>query len=354
MFPDKIIKPEFFSSSTQVVKIEPGTPFRVIKRKITQNHKICFTHSFAFAMSFYSWLKKQNNIKNAAKDYKSFRNNRDNLKRWCTNIFIPVKNHKVALEKAPAQPWLKEFYSDSDAFMMRLSDFLGLNGAYQWYKKGIQYPVINHPVHPFYGVYFPTRFEHLSLFDRWLVEQKHIENAIDIGTGCGVLALIMSKYNIRHIKATDINYNAVFSTSMEVSRRGLSRQIEVQVSHFTGNSQEQKYALIVFNPPWIPALTDSYIDKAVYYEPGFFENFFTHIYNKMHKDSLLVILFSDFAHVAGISDVNPIIQELENNNRFFLKEKRQASVKQKASRKKNWLAEIRYQEKLSLWVLKKK
>ncbi|WP_205727987.1 hypothetical protein [Flammeovirga pectinis] len=62
---------------------------------------------------------------------------------------------------------------------MALHDVQGLNSAWQWNKKGIVLPVLRNKVHPYYGVYFPTRFDHLILFDNWLKRYEGPKKASD-------------------------------------------------------------------------------------------------------------------------------------------------------------------------------
>jgi 16S rRNA G1207 methylase RsmC len=208
-------------------------------------------------------------------------------------------------------------------------------------------------VHPFYGTYFPTRTEHLELFDKWLSGQKEIKNATDMGAGCGVLTFYLLKHGIKNITATDINPNALFSVKKDQERTETLKNVRlIQTSFFEGLGDIQS-DLVIFNPPWIPMESHTSIDKAMYYEPNFFDEFFKQAYDKIPGSGRLVILFSTFARTAGISQEHPVEKELQNGNRFSLKEKFQVSIQQKASPRKDWLSQIRMHEEAELWVLKK-
>jgi predicted RNA methylase len=319
---------------------------------LTGGSTVCLTGTYGFALTFYSWLKKQNNLKFTVKDYKSSRENRENLRLLTANLMIRVMGHQTTLEKAPNIPWLQDFYPGHNDFLIRLSDFLGMNGAWQWFNNGVQFPVLDYKVLPFYGVYFPTRDEHLLLFDKWLEGNHAFTKALDIGTGCGVLALMMLKHGISFIHATDINPNAVYSASLEFERRGLRSQALVEQAVSCGSYASGGGDLIVFNPPWIPGRTATELDRATYYDPGFFEDFFCSIHQVMNEDTTLVLLFSDFAQAAGITEQHPIADEIQNSSRFLLVEKLKAPVRQKPSARKNWLDQIRQREKVELWVMK--
>ncbi len=350
--PDGMIKPKVFPPVDQAVCVTPGTPFREILARLTQGSTVCLTGTYGFALAFYSWLKKQNNQRFRINDYVSSRKNRENLGQLTENLMIRVTHHRVTLEKAPTVPWLQVLYPGHNDFLIRLVDFLGMNGAWQWYSNGIQMPVLDDTVHPFYGVYFPTRYEHLLLFDRWLAKHHAFSKALDTGTGCGVLALMMLKHGIPFVHATDINPNAVYSASLEFQRRGLKSKSVVEQAPYGGSYTPDGDDLIVFNPPWIPAQTATELDLATYYELRFFDDFFGWAHQTMKSDTKLVLLFSDFARAAGITTKHPIEEEIQHNNRFLLVEKLEAPVTQKPSARKSWLDQIRQREKVELWVMK--
>jgi hypothetical protein len=351
--PDNLLKPEIFPLSLNPYCVNPGVPFRKIYTFLKQGKNVCLTGTYGFALGFYSWLKKQNNNNFPVKDYQTSRVNREALRLLNKNLFIGVEQHYANLEKAPDNPWLRVLYPEQNEFLIRFSDFLGMNGAWQWYHKGIQFPVLENKVHPFYGVYFPTRHEHLTLFDNWLTKNTGFTKALDIGTGCGVLSLMMLKHGIPFVHATDVNPNAVYSTSLEYEKRGLQSKTVIEQAAFTGSFESAGKDLIVFNPPWIPAQTATEMDSATYFEPGFFEAVFDQLYASSVPGSTLAILFSNFARVAGISNEHPIEEEIKNKTRFLLIEKVDAPVVQPPSSRKSWLSKIRQKEKVELWVMKK-
>ena len=347
-----LLKPEIFQVLVNSYEVNPGVPFRKIYSFLTQRKTICMTGTWGFAMAFYSWLKKLNNLSFPLKDYQSSRKNRENLRLMTANLMIRVQDHGAALENAPEIPWLQGFYSEHKDFLIRFSDFLGMNGAWQWFSNGIKFPVLEDKVHPFFGVYFPTRYEHLLLFDTWLSKNSSFGKALDIGTGCGILSLMMLKHSIPFVHATDTNPNAVYSAGLEFKRKKLLSKIIIEQASFVGSYESDGNDLIVFNPPWIPAQTSTELDLATYYEPGFFEQFFTAVHNIMKPETTLAILFSDFATAAGVSTDHPIESEIQNKKRFLLVEKLEAPITQRPSKRKGWLEEIRKREKVELWVMK--
>lgn len=350
--PDNLLKPEIFPLSLNPYSVNSGDSFRKIYSLLKQGKNVCLTGAYGFALAFYSWLKKQNNNNFPVNDYQTSRANREHLRLLNQNLYIVVWQHYANLNKAPDNPWLKVLYPQENEFLIRFSDFLGMNGSWQWYSRGIKFPVLDHLVHPFFGVYFPTRHEHLLLFDTWLKKNHHFDQALDIGTGCGVLALMMLKHGISFVHATDINPNAVYSTEQEFNNRGLQTKTHIEQAPYAGSYESVGNDLIVCNPPWIQAQTATELDLATYYEYGFFEEFFSTVHNIMKPGTMLAILFSDFAKVAAINDEHPIENEIHNKSRFLLIEKLETPTTQKTSVRKNWLGEIRRLEKIQLWVMR--
>ncbi len=346
--------PEILSLLQITAKITAESNNRQVLAELRKGQKFCFAGTWGTAMAFYSWLKKRVQSRFPATDYASSRIQREKLNALTENLFLPIKNHKPDLAKAPGNPWLKEFYPGEKEFMMRFTDYLGLNGARQWYEKGIQFPGLNHKVHPYYGTYFPTRTEHLELFDKWLSGEKDNKNAIDMGTGCGVLKFYMLKHGIKNITATDINPNGLFSVKQDLVKTGMLKHVNLIQTSFFDGLEMIKPDIVVFNPPWIPAETYTSIDQAMYYQAGFFDEFFAQAYEKLSASCKIVILFSSFAQVVNAATENPIESELKNHQRFLLEEKITQKLQQKASPRKDWLSQIRMHEEAELWVLRKK
>lgn len=313
----------------------------------------CAEGTYGTAMAFYSWLKKQVNQQYPIIDYHSSRVNRDKLRELSQRLLVRIKGHQIGLQKSPPVPWLLEFYPSLQNFYLPFTDVLGINGAYQWYVNGIQFSGLQHKVHPFYGAYFPTRTEHLQLFDSWLQHSKPVANAIDLGTGCGVLTFYMLKHGVGNVIATDINPNAIHSVGQELDRLNLSSKVRLVNADLLEGVNCNNIDLLVFNPPWIPDNATGNLDLAMYYQADLFERFFGSAYEALPPKCKVVILFSTFAQAAGLRVEHPVRYELEHLQRFGLVNHIQSPVNQKPSHKRSWLSEIRSNEMIELWELER-
>jgi hypothetical protein len=346
-------KPQIFNFEEEPESLTASAQNRKVLSELRKGKKFCFAGTWGTAMAFYSWLKKQVQDRYPAADYKSSRIQREKLNALTENLFLPIKSHEPNLTKAPGNPWLKEFYPEEKEFMMRFTDYLGMNGARQWYEKGILFPGLNHKLHPFYGTYFPTRTEHLELFEKWLSGKKDFKNAMDMGTGCGVLTFYMMKHGIKNIISTDINPNALYSLEQDLERTGMQAHVKLMQTSFFDGLDNTQPDLVVFNPPWIPLETHTSIDKAMYYPPGFFEEFFRQAYEKTSGTAGWSFFFK-LLHILPASAKNArLSKNLQTNNRFSLIDKFVNKIHQKASPRKDWLSQIRMHEEAELWVLRK-
>lgn len=333
------------------IQLLASTPYRKVLEGLRHGENYCFEGTYGTAMAFYSWLKKQINQVCPITDYQSSRANRDMLRELCQRVFVRVANAQVDLTNAPSIPWLAEFYPTLTEFYLPFTDILGINGAWQWFSNGILYPNLQHKVYPYYGAYFPTRTEHLVLFDDWLQRSKPINNAMDLGTGCGVLSFYMLKHGVANVLATDINPNAIHSVELDLQRQGNSQQVSLLQTDLFSNVDTSKLDLVVFNPPWIPDKINGSMDLAMYYDDDFFERFFRSASEALPKGCKLVILFSTFAQAAGLKVGHPIGREISTHKRFALVNHIQIPIKQKPSNRKGWLSGIRKNERVELWEL---
>ena len=266
-------------------------------------------------------------------------------------ILLEVVDQQLIIKKAPSIGWLKLFYPDNDHFYLSLPQIQGLNSSWQWYKNGIKIPVLRNKMHPFYGVYFPTRFEHLVLFDNWLKRYDGPKKtAIEVGVGCGVLSLQMVAHQFQKVFATDINPNAIIGLRELMRDTKLSRKIELDFGHLFGKWEKQT-ELIVFNPPWLPE-TDSmeHTDTAMHYNNALFEDFFAEAKRHLLPDGKLVLIFSNLAQITNVATEHPIEMELLKGGRFQLERCFKKSVSGSSTKTKRD-AHWRALEEVELWVL---
>jgi len=127
----------------------------------------------------------------------------------------------------------------------------------------MEVPAAGGRIHPHYGVFAPVRSEYVDLVARAPLPDalQSTPLAFDIGTGTGVLAAVLAKRGVAKIVATDQDPRALACARENVARLGMANHVEVvQADLFP----EGRAALVVCNPPWIPARPSSPLEHAVY------------------------------------------------------------------------------------------
>jgi methylase of polypeptide subunit release factors len=85
--------------------------------------------------------------------------------------------------------------------------------------------------------------------------------AFDIGTGTGVLAAVLAQRGVARIVATDQDPRALACAAENMTRLGLTTQVEVVAADLFPPGRAP---LVVCNPPWVPARASSPLERAVF------------------------------------------------------------------------------------------
>jgi release factor glutamine methyltransferase len=79
------------------------------------------------------------------------------------------------------------------------------------------------------------------------------ETVLDVGTGCGILAVVASR-KAEKVVATDINPHAVECAKQNAEANRASSKMQVRLGDlFELISETEKFSLIVFNAPYLPS-----------------------------------------------------------------------------------------------------
>ena len=183
-------------------------------------------------------------------------------------LLIPLDaDYAIPLRRAPdlRQACTEAWGPPPGPCLVPLRELLGVIGAHEWRRRGIEVPAAGGRIHPHYGVFAPVRNEYVDLVARApLPAEAATLTAFDIGTGTGVLAAVLARRGVARVVATDLNPRALACASDNLGRLGLDGRVEVlQADLFPPG----RAGLIVCNPPWLPARPGSALEEAVY-DPG--------------------------------------------------------------------------------------
>ncbi|WP_291518980.1 class I SAM-dependent methyltransferase [Acidovorax sp.] len=189
--------------------------------------------------------------------------------RVLASVLIPLDgDYGIALRRAPdlrqacTEAWGP---ADGKPSVATLRELLGLVGAYEWRKKGVEVPALgaapNNRIHPYYGVFSPVRGEYVDLVAATPLPASTL--AFDIGTGTGVLSAVLARRGVQRVVATELDPRALACARENLQRLGVAAKVEVvQADLFP----DGRAPLVVCNPPWVPARASSPIERAVYDE----------------------------------------------------------------------------------------
>jgi SAM-dependent methyltransferase len=181
-------------------------------------------------------------------------------------LLIPLdESYGIALRRAPdVRDACLEVYGPAEGrSVASLRELLGLVGAHEWRRKGIEMPAAGGRIHPHYGVFAPIRHEYVDLVAKAPLPAAAtaLGTAFDIGTGTGVLAAVLARRGLRRIVATDCDPRALACARENVQRLGVAGQVEIVQADFFPPGRA---ALVVCNPPWVPARPSTPIEQGIF------------------------------------------------------------------------------------------
>ncbi|WP_343729976.1 class I SAM-dependent methyltransferase [Duganella sp.] len=183
--------------------------------------------------------------------------------RTLAMLLIPFdEGYAIPLRRAPdVKLACNEAYGRyEEPFIASMRELLGLIGAHEWRRTGVEIPALGARIHPHYGVFSPVRGEYVQMVaDAPL--PKGAALAFDIGVGTGVLSAVLAKRGVQRVIATDQDQRALSCARENLALLGLDAQVELQVADLF---PEGRAPLVVCNPPWVPARPSSPIEYAVY------------------------------------------------------------------------------------------
>jgi methylase of polypeptide subunit release factors len=239
------------------------------------------------------------------------------------------------------------------SMVVSLREILGLVGAYEWHKNGVDISVINNKIHPSYGVFSPIRGEYLDLVD---VAPLPIpcRLAFDIGTGTGVLAAILANRGVTKIVATDNSHRALDCALQNVTSLGLKPNVTLVEADLYPKDEYGQADLIVCNPPWLPAHPSSALESAIYDEKSkMLKGYLNGLSAHLSEQGEGWLILSDFAEQLGLRSRDELLGWISDAGLKVLEKIDTKARHNKVLDASDPLHEARKAELTSLWRLAK-
>ena len=181
----------------------------------------------------------------------------------------------------------------NESYVLSFRDLQGALGAAQWREKGVPIESLGLSIFPHYGVFAPTRHEYVQLLLDALLP-KIYDVAYDIGTGTGLLAIILAQRGMKQVIATDLNPRALACASENFTRLQLANVQLQQADLYPTDAPLAN--LIVCNPPWLPAKPSSPLEYAVYdTNSAMLRGFLQDAKNNLAEQGEVWLILSDLA-----------------------------------------------------------
>ncbi len=269
-------------------------------------------------------------------------------------LLIPLDaDYTIPLRRAPdvREACTEAYGAGEAASVVSLRELLGLIGAHEWRKKGVDIPALGGArIHPHYGVFSPVRGEYVDLVANAPLPSQALAFDIGTGTGTGVLAAVLAKRGVKRVVGTDQDARALACAHENLARLGLQSQVEVIDADLF---PEGRAPLIVCNPPWLPARPSSPIERAVY-DPdsrmlrGFLDGLAAHL--EPNGEGWLIL--SDFAEHLGLRTREALLAMIDAAGLRVVGRDDIKPKHPKASDADDPLYQARAAEVTSLWRLK--
>ena len=275
--------------------------------------------------------------------------------RTLAMVLVPMNgDYTIPLRRAPdlreacTEAWGP---AEGEACMVSLRELLGLVGAHEWHKKGVEIPALGEAPHnriyPHYGVFSPVRGEYVDLVATTPIRDKSL--AFDIGVGTGVLSAVLTKRGVQRIVATDQDPRAITCARDNLQRLQRLDKVELVQTDLFPPGQAP---LVVCNPPWVPARPSSPIEHAVYDEGSrMLRGFLSGLREHLSPQGEGWLILSDLAEHLGLRSRDELLAWIASAGLQVLGRHDIRPRHSKASDARDALHAARAAEVTSLWRL---
>lgn len=198
--------------------------------------------------------------------------------------------------------------------LVSLRELLGVIGAYEWHKKGLQFDFLPHPIYPAYGVFAPTRHEYLDLANQTPLPER-CQTAMDIGVGTGIVSAILAKRGVPNIIATDYTEQAINCAKRNLAPYEENSNFSFIQTDIFPRDKSIKADLIICNPPWLPARPSSMLEAAIYDDKSqMLKGFLKQAKNHLNEGGEVWLILSDLAEHLGLRSQEDLLSWISNGN----------------------------------------
>lgn len=258
--------------------------------------------------------------------------------------------HRLPLRRAPGGEAAAAALGDApEPYLLPLREFLGMVGAWQWQQTGLELPQLRGArLYPRWGVFAPTRHEYLDLLLRAPLPAAAAHGAVDVGTGTGVLSLLLAQRGLRQLWATDTSAAALACAADNFARHGV--QVRLEAAALLGSAPPA--GLLVCNPPWLPGKVASPLDAAVYdHDSAMLRGFLAAAAERLLPGGEAWLIVSDLAERLGLRSREQLLGWITAGGLRVLERSELPPRHGRAADASDPLHAVRSAERTALWRL---
>lgn len=155
-------------------------------------------------------------------------------------------------------------YLQDRLFLLPVRKVLRIATDLQRLREGLFISALEGRVYVFPHVFVPSDQKVVTLLADHL-DVGEADRVLDMGTGTGLLALLVARRGGRTIVATDSNPEAVKNARFNAHYWGFSERIDVRgPAHLFDSVQGERFDVILFNAPWIEDEPRTLYETALY------------------------------------------------------------------------------------------
>ena len=244
--------------------------------------------------------------------------------------------------------------ADGQVRVLSLRSLQGMVGGFEWRKNGVEISALgaeNNRIHAHYGVFSPVRGEYIQLVAMASLPEALQQHpmAIELGVGTGVLSALLVRRGVAQVLATDVSERALACASENLTRLGVASNVKlVKTDAYPPN----KAALVVCNPPWLPARPTSMLEQAVYDEnSGMLRGFIAGLSAHLVSGGEGWLILSDLAEHLGLRSRESLLQWISEAGLQVLGRLDTPPTHGKVTDRADPLHAARAKETTSLWRL---
>jgi methylase of polypeptide subunit release factors len=234
--------------------------------------------------------------------------------RILSQILIELDgDYSIGLRRAPDAKLacLQAFGpANGQTSVVSLRSLQGVIGAFEWRKNGVEVPAMGEAlrIYPHYGVFSPVRGEYVELVAKAPLPEAFKDQplAFDIGVGTGVLSAVLARRGANPVVGTDMSERALSCAKDNLQRLGLQNQVQLVQANLFPPGQA---AIVVCNPPWLPARPTSLLEQAVYDEGSqMLKGFLTGLPKHLCEGGEGWLILSDLAEHLGLRSRDALLE----------------------------------------------